>query len=178
MSTISTSEPLTLQDMHDRAMAARARMYAAARRSPKTPALLAAREAAQAPARAVAILAQPPRVALAARPIETHEPGTDWKVHELLTIVAAISGLSVGDLKSEQRSLNLVRPRHVFFWLARRFTSRSLPFIGTVCGGRDHTTVLHGVRKIEVVAAAIAPPDRDHPDAWARSLLAAAGRGA
>ena len=50
---------------------------------------------------------------------------------------------------SSRRTANVVRPRQVAMYLAKLLTLRSLPEIGRRFGGRDHTTVLHAVRKIE-----------------------------
>ena len=53
------------------------------------------------------------------------------------------------DLLSSRRSRDVVRPRQIAMYLAKSLTSRSLPEIGRRFGGRDHTTVLHSVRKVE-----------------------------
>lgn len=58
-------------------------------------------------------------------------------------------GMSPTVLLAERRTRLFVRPRQVIMWLCRQHTGRSLPAIGTALGGRDHTTVLHGCRKIE-----------------------------
>ena len=50
---------------------------------------------------------------------------------------------------SARRTANVVRPRQVAMYLSKVMTLRSLPEIGRRFGGRDHTTVLHAVRKIE-----------------------------
>jgi chromosomal replication initiator protein len=50
---------------------------------------------------------------------------------------------------SSRRTANVVRPRQIAMYLAKVLTLRSLPEIGRRFGGRDHTTVLHAVRKIE-----------------------------
>jgi len=55
-------------------------------------------------------------------------------------------------LLSSRRTANVVRPRQVAMYLAKILTLRSLPEIGRRFGGRDHTTVLHAVRKIESLA--------------------------
>ena len=60
--------------------------------------------------------------------------------------------MSRGDLLSSRRTANVVRPRQVAMYLAKTLTLRSLPEIGRRFGGRDHTTVLHAVRKIETLA--------------------------
>jgi chromosomal replication initiator protein len=57
--------------------------------------------------------------------------------------------VSRADLLSSRRTANVVRPRQVAMYLAKILTLRSLPEIGRRFGGRDHTTVLHAVRKIE-----------------------------
>lgn len=55
------------------------------------------------------------------------------------------------DMLSDRRTKNLVRPRQVAMYLSKEITLRSLPEIGRRFGGRAHTTVLHAVRKIEVL---------------------------
>ncbi|MGD2063813.1 MAG: chromosomal replication initiator protein DnaA [Nitrospirota bacterium] len=62
--------------------------------------------------------------------------------------VADHYGLKVSDLKSKRRTESISTPRQVAMYLCRTLTSHSLPEIGKVFGGRDHTTVLHGCRKI------------------------------
>jgi hypothetical protein len=63
--------------------------------------------------------------------------------------VAVHFGITRTDLLSARRTANVVRPRQVAMYLAKTLTLRSLPEIGRSFGGRDHTTVLHAVRKIE-----------------------------
>lgn len=53
------------------------------------------------------------------------------------------------EVRSTRRKRHIVRTRQVSMYLVKRLTSRSLPEIGRHLGGRDHTTVLHGIRKIE-----------------------------
>ena len=50
---------------------------------------------------------------------------------------------------SKKRNKQLVTPRHVAMYLCRKLTDASLPLIGEAFGGRDHTTVLHAIEKIE-----------------------------
>jgi chromosomal replication initiator protein len=52
-------------------------------------------------------------------------------------------------MHSARRARNVARPRQVAMYLAKQLTSRSLPEIGRKFGGRDHTTVMHAVRKVE-----------------------------
>lgn len=65
--------------------------------------------------------------------------------------VAEHYSLKQADLISERRARAVARPRQVAMWLAKQITTRSLPDIGRRFGGRDHTTVLHAVRRIEAL---------------------------
>jgi chromosomal replication initiator protein len=67
--------------------------------------------------------------------------------------VAEHYALKQADLISERRARAVARPRQVAMWLAKQITTRSLPDIGRRFGGRDHTTVLHAVRRIESLKA-------------------------
>ncbi len=71
------------------------------------------------------------------------------KIEDIQRIVARQYNVSRADLLSSRRTANIVRPRQVAMYLAKTLTLRSLPEIGRRFGGRDHTTVLHAVRKIE-----------------------------
>ena len=75
--------------------------------------------------------------------------------------VAEHYGLKQADLISERRARAVARPRQVAMWLAKQITTRSLPDIGRRFGGRDHTTVLHAVRRIEELKAEDPPIARD-----------------
>jgi len=59
--------------------------------------------------------------------------------------------IKVSDLFSRKRTRQIARPRQVAMWLAKNLTSQSYPSIGEAFGGRDHTTVLHAVRTIEIL---------------------------
>ena len=71
------------------------------------------------------------------------------RIEEIQRIVARHYNVSRSDLLSSRRTANVVRPRQIAMYLAKTLTLRSLPEIGRRFGGRDHTTVLHAVRKIE-----------------------------
>jgi chromosomal replication initiator protein len=71
------------------------------------------------------------------------------KIEDIQRIVARQYNVSRADLLSSRRTANVVRPRQIAMYLAKTLTLRSLPEIGRRFGGRDHTTVLHAVRKIE-----------------------------
>jgi len=70
-------------------------------------------------------------------------------VDEIQKTVADHFSLKQADLLSERRTRAVARPRQIAMWLCKQHTTRSYPDIGRRFGGRDHTTVLHGVRKIE-----------------------------
>ncbi|MBV9511404.1 MAG: chromosomal replication initiator protein DnaA, partial [Caulobacteraceae bacterium] len=70
-------------------------------------------------------------------------------------------GMKQADLISERRNRAIARPRQAAMWLAKQLTTRSLPDIGRRFGGRDHTTVLHAVRRIEELKAGDAQLSRD-----------------
>ena len=70
-------------------------------------------------------------------------------VDEIIRKVADHYNLRMSDLLSARRARQVARPRQVAMYLAKTLTSRSLPEIGRKFGGRDHTTVIHAVRKIE-----------------------------
>ncbi|WP_312147141.1 chromosomal replication initiator protein DnaA, partial [Brevundimonas sp.] len=70
-------------------------------------------------------------------------------VDEIQKTVADHFNLKQADLLSERRTRAIARPRQIAMYLCKQHTTRSYPDIGRRFGGRDHTTVLHGVRKIE-----------------------------
>ena len=84
--------------------------------------------------------------------IRAHEPKR-VKIEEIQKLVASHYSVSRADILSSRRTAVVVKPRQVAMFLAKTLTMRSLPEIGRRFGGRDHTTVLHAVRKIEALSA-------------------------
>ena len=74
------------------------------------------------------------------------------KIEDIQRTVARHFNVSRSDMLSSRRTANVVRPRQIAMYLAKTLTLRSLPEIGRRFGGRDHTTVLHAVRKIEALS--------------------------
>lgn len=70
-----------------------------------------------------------------------------WRV--IAAEVCKKHGISFATLISKRRPADVCEARHEFFWRCRQETTLSLPQLGARCGGRDHTTVLHGVRAHE-----------------------------
>jgi chromosomal replication initiator protein len=71
------------------------------------------------------------------------------KIEDIQRIVARHYNVSRADVLSARRTATVVRPRQIAMYLSKVLTLRSLPEIGRRFGGRDHTTVLHAVRKID-----------------------------
>lgn len=71
------------------------------------------------------------------------------KIEDILRIVSRHFGVTKADLLSQRRHRSVVRPRQIGMYLAKQLTQRSLPEIGRRFGNRDHTTVLHAIRKID-----------------------------
>ncbi len=88
----------------------------------------------------------------ALRKVEERAASSDAKrpppVELIQRIVAEYYGFEWRIMSSSRRAAIVVRPRQVAMYLAKTMTDRSLPDIGRRFGGRDHTTVLHAVRKI------------------------------
>lgn len=70
-------------------------------------------------------------------------------IEEIQRRVAEHYNIRLSDMIGPKRLRNIARPRQVAMYLAKQLTPRSLPEIGRRFGGRDHTTIMHGVRKIE-----------------------------
>ena len=70
-------------------------------------------------------------------------------IEEIQKKVAEHFNIRLTDMHSPRRSRSVARPRQIAMYLAKSITSRSLPEIGRKFGGRDHTTVMHAVKKIE-----------------------------
>lgn len=75
------------------------------------------------------------------------------RVDDILRVVSKHYNVSRADLLSQRRTATVVKPRQIAMYLAKVLTLRSLPEIGRRFGGRDHTTVLHAVRKIDGLIA-------------------------
>ncbi len=69
-------------------------------------------------------------------------------VENIQKTVADYYKIKVADMYSKKRPASIARPRQIAMYLAKELTQKSLPEIGELFGGRDHTTVLHAVRKV------------------------------
>ena len=75
-------------------------------------------------------------------------------IEEIQRKVAEHYNIRLSDMIGPKRVRTIARPRQIAMYLAKQLTSRSLPDIGRRFGGRDHTTIMHGVRKIEELMTA------------------------
>jgi chromosomal replication initiator protein len=75
--------------------------------------------------------------------------GRRIKIEDIQRVVSKHYNVSKQDLLSSRRTRSIVWPRQIAMYLSKSLTPRSLPEIGRRFGGRDHTTVLHAVRKVE-----------------------------
>jgi chromosomal replication initiator protein len=87
--------------------------------------------------------------AMVLRDMSANPDGSRIKIEDILKIVGRHYNVARTDLLSPRRARTVVVPRQIGMYLAKKMTSRSLPEIGRRFGGRDHSTVLHAVRKIE-----------------------------
>jgi len=75
-------------------------------------------------------------------------------IEEIQKRVAEYFNIKLAEMSSARRARQVARPRQVAMYLAKQLTSRSLPEIGRKFGGRDHTTVMHAVKKVDELRAA------------------------
>jgi chromosomal replication initiator protein len=73
-------------------------------------------------------------------------------IEDIQKKVAAHYAIKVSDMHSARRSVAIARPRQVAMYLAKKLTTKSLPEIGRKFGGKDHTTVMHAVKRIDELA--------------------------
>jgi chromosomal replication initiator protein len=83
--------------------------------------------------------------------IDSTTPGDDISLGKICRVVARRSGLRTADLRSSSRKQSVVRARSLAMLIGRRQTANSLDQIGKYFGGRDHSTVLHAIRKTEAL---------------------------
>lgn len=84
-------------------------------------------------------------------------PGSAITVNRILLVATEFFGVTRIELCSPRKSVPLPDYRACVYWCAREMTHRSLPLIGKDIGGRDHTTILYGVRKVEEAIRSGAP---------------------
>ncbi|NNC35963.1 MAG: chromosomal replication initiator protein DnaA [Acidimicrobiales bacterium] len=79
--------------------------------------------------------------------------GTRPTVDKIQRITAKEFGISLDEMMSKRRARSIARPRQIAMYLSKMLTTRSLPDIGRRFGGRDHTTVIHAVKRVDTLRA-------------------------
>lgn len=120
---------------------------------------------------------EPPKPAPVAKPTPApvpYGPSLSPSVRSIIEMVARVSGQPVHEIRGKSRERRLFEPRHVIMFLAYKLTDRSLPLIGRELGGKDHTSVIHAIKKIErlIEERIILLPESASPEDWAVILLA------
>lgn len=101
----------------------------------------------------------PPRMlppipnSIIAEAVEIVSPSWQGSIKKIQFAICKEYGVTLADLFSQRRGAEIVRPRQVAMFLCKRLTNRSLPEIARRFGGRDHTTALHAIRKIDRLIA-------------------------
>lgn len=71
------------------------------------------------------------------------------RMQDIIRAIEAAIHVPRGDLVSSRKAAHVVRCRHIAMWIARRASAMSFPQIGRMLGGRDHSTIMHGVNKVQ-----------------------------
>ncbi|WP_371396840.1 chromosomal replication initiator protein DnaA [Fretibacter rubidus] len=82
-----------------------------------------------------------------------YSKGMRLTVDKIQRAVAEEFGIALNDMTSKRRARDIARPRQVAMYLCKKLTKRSLPDIGRRFGGRDHTTVMHAVKRVDSLRA-------------------------
>lgn len=80
---------------------------------------------------------------------EDAAPGSQMKIHDVIRVCCKYFGLTRSQITSARRTAQVVYARQIAMYLCKYHTTKSYPEIGRRLGGRDHTTVIHGHRKVE-----------------------------
>ena len=100
------------------------------------------------------------------------------KAGTMVRYAAFLGGITEEAIRSTHRARNVTRPRWVAMWTLQQFTSLSTISIGRRVGGRDHTSVLHGVKRVTaaIIAAGIDIPEDDWREGMRRAWAALTDR--
>lgn len=83
------------------------------------------------------------------KPVNKREKVSFIRLNDIKRAYLRVTTVGWLAIVSPRRSQSIVKERHALMWLAKKHTSKSLPEIGRWLGGKDHSTVLHGIRKVE-----------------------------
>ena len=107
--------------------------------------------------------------------VSTPNPEIDRQtLSEISRMVTSTFGASIDEVKSTRRSAYLVEVRHTISWICRRFTLASYNQIASRTGGRDHTTIMYGINKMQATVEALGiQAAHDTPEGWAKAIYRA-----
>lgn len=80
-----------------------------------------------------------------------YSPVSHVKLAEILDAISKVLAIGKRDLIGPCRRRDICEARQVYFWIARKFTTCSFPVIARSCGDRDHSTAMHGARKVDLL---------------------------
>lgn len=101
--------------------------------------------------------------------VATKGPEEGPSLASILQAVSEATRIGTAELKSPRRRRDVVRARMIYYIVARQLTSHSLPTIGRAIGGKDHSTIMHGLTRFN--------EDRAYFEPHLSRVLAALGRG-
>ena len=96
-----------------------------------------------------------------------------FKLHWLLQLTAATSGMAVEKMLTQDRRVKRTAARHLYMWLAHRFTAHAYGVIGKLVLRADHTTVRHAVIRVQAIVdqnKEHMPTDSCSPEKWASAI--------
>lgn len=94
-------------------------------------------------------------------------------MHRLLDVVCDVTEFPAVHIRGQRRLSNLVKARHILFWLCKHFTEASHGQVGRMVGDRDHSTSMNGVRRVEAVMKSLKIEVEACPVAMTKLLWAA-----
>jgi hypothetical protein len=101
-----------------------------------------------------------------------YKTGCSPAVRQTIQAVADMAGVPMSAIVSPRRDPETVTVRQAGIWIARRFTNRSLVAIASEVGDRDHSTIVHSIKRVErMIADNGIQPAEDTPEAWTATLI-------
>lgn len=154
---IPVREYTSADEMRRHAAEVRARLFAPRRlptvvEVPEAESVESAAEPEQAPAPKAWSKPQVEQVCFVAPEAVTpkgYHNSTLHPVRRMMSMVGFITGVLQIEIRSQRRTGDVVKARQILFYICKTYTLHSLPEIGRRVGGKDHTTVLHGVRRVQ-----------------------------
>lgn len=84
-------------------------------------------------------------------------PATTFPLRAIILAVSAVTKVPVNDITSIRRHQPSVWARNIYYYAARKLSNKSFAYIGKYCGGKDHSTVMYGISRVEAAMDTYAP---------------------